>query len=63
MTRILIEFALAVLSLGAGVAFSQKIKDLITGVPAELRAQLDRAEAATVAKLKATSTVGRPPKV
>lgn len=55
MVRILVEFGLVVVSLGAGVIFSQKIRDLIAGIPADLRAKLTAAEAAAVAKL--------PPKV
>ena len=52
MTRRPIEAGLVVLALGAGVVFSQKIRDLIAGVPASLRAQLNAAEAAAVAELQ-----------
>lgn len=49
---VLIYFVVPVAAFLAGVFMSQKIKDTIHGVPAALRADLAKVEAAALGKLK-----------
>lgn len=52
----------ALAGLVVGVLFGQKIKDLVSGVPSTLRADLSKVEAVIVAKVKGTpKPVALPP--